>query len=58
MISINKFICPNCKKEYEDIQDYGLDDSEMEGYFKVKCIGNCNCEFEVEFVTEIKFKTY
>ena len=54
--SEDRFYCPHCNHLYEDIQDYGFDNDEMIGNFKMQC-ESCVMEFEVGFRTVIHFET-
>jgi len=56
MKSMDKFYCPHCSHLYEEIQDYGFDNGEMIGEFKMDC-EICDKEFRVVFNTVIYFET-
>jgi len=56
MKSENLFYCPHCHFGYEDIQDYGFENIDEEGEFKMECEG-CIKEFTVKYKTVIYFDT-
>lgn len=57
MMSNEAIICPHCKHEYEDWQNYGIETDDMEGNFNMVCEEcekefNCKFEFVVTFTTK------